>query len=371
MPHSPTVTVIMPAHNGARFIAAAIDSVLAQTFDDFALIVVDDASTDETAAIVSRYDDRRLSMVREPSRLGAAGARNRALDLVRSPYVAFLDCDDVAHPRRLQTQLSCFRRRADRVRFVASRVAIVDEMGRPTGDIWGHAGASEAIAGTMLFTNCIALSSVLVERALIADERFDGTLNAVEDFDLWTRLLDRLDNLEGGRIVCLPEPLVHYRVHSASLTHTSAATMEEPLRQIAAARLARLGLTPSTAELDLHRALGSGRIEGTTSFLTAVAEWLQKLQSSNAAAKVYDVRAFRSVLAHQWLRVCDAAARGGAWGAWPHILRSRMTARLLADSSSRSELRRLPWRTARGFVRRRWPHAGPALRAGVWGGAPR
>lgn len=355
MRNEPAVTVIMPVHNRERFVAEALDSLLAQTFEDFLVILVDDASTDGTAQILRGYSDRRVRILLNPDRLGVAGARNRALAVTDTRYVAFLDSDDVALPRRLEIQMA-FLRAHDDVQLVASRVAVIDEGGSPTGTVWGHDAGDDAIPSSMLFTNSLATSTIVVERNLLREERFDASLNPGEDYDMWLRLLDR------GRAACLPDVLVRYRVHPGSLMHTAGAA-EECLQRIARARLTRLGIAPTTAELETHRDLGSGRPRGTARDLAAVGRWLEKLDHANAAVHLYRSDVFRGVLARHWLAACDAAARGGAWDAWPLIVQSRFTRRSFVSSHARRPWLALPWRTVRGLVRRRWPAFGPAVRA--------
>ena len=104
--HSPTVTVLMPVHNGARFLPASIESVLAQTHGDLELLVVDDASTDRSTEIVGSYSDPRIRLVTSPTRGGPARARNRGIDLARGRCIAMQDADDCAVPRRLARQLA-------------------------------------------------------------------------------------------------------------------------------------------------------------------------------------------------------------------------------------------------------------------------
>lgn len=350
------VTVIMPVHNGGRFLADALDSVLAQTFTDFIVLVLDDGSTDNTAQILSRYVDRRLRVVRNEARLGAADARNRGLELAETRYVAFFDSDDVAHPQRLETQVAFLRAHLD-VQLVASRVAIIDDGGAATGAVWGHTGGGDAIPSAMLFANCLATSTVVIDRALIQSDRFDTALQTAEDYDMWLRLLDR------GRAACLPDVLVQYRAHPASLMHTQQEITEAGVKRIVGDRLARLGIVPTIAELEIHRDLGMDRPQGSARSVAAVDRWLTKLDEANVRWRVYPTTVFRRVLAHHWLAACETAARGGAWDAWPSILGSPFTRRLALRAPRK--LARLPWRTALGFVRRRWPRAGASARAVV------
>src|SRR5690349_22831899 len=101
-PTSPRVTVVIPTYNRARFLPGAIDSVLAQTFGDFRLLVADNASTDETEAIVARYEDPRIDYVRRDENLGITANHNLALRDVSTEYCLIVPDDDVLFPQILE-----------------------------------------------------------------------------------------------------------------------------------------------------------------------------------------------------------------------------------------------------------------------------
>ena len=100
------VSIIMPAYNCERFIAEAIRSVLAQTYTDWELIIVDDCSTDNTAQRVASFDDTRIVYQRNEKNVGAALTRNRALQIAKGHYIAFLDADDLWTPEKLEHQIA-------------------------------------------------------------------------------------------------------------------------------------------------------------------------------------------------------------------------------------------------------------------------
>ena len=100
------VSVVIPAYNRERYLADAVDSVLAQTFTDFELLIVDDGSRDRTVEIAKSYRDPRIRLVRHERNRGVAAARNTGVAEARGAYVAFLDSDDVAYPDRLARQVA-------------------------------------------------------------------------------------------------------------------------------------------------------------------------------------------------------------------------------------------------------------------------
>src|SRR5438034_9298591 len=125
-----TVSVIIPTYNYARYLAAAIESALAQTYAPLEIIVVDDGSTDDTLRILGAYGNR-LRVLRQANQ-GAGAARNAGIAAARGEYVAFLDSDDLWHPRKLELQLARFASDPD-LGLVHCGVEVLDEQGRTTG----------------------------------------------------------------------------------------------------------------------------------------------------------------------------------------------------------------------------------------------
>lgn len=204
----PAVSVVMPAHNARRFIGAAIESVVAQTIDDWELIVVDDASTDGTADIVQAFawGDSRIRYIRNQCNVGVASTRNRALEMARGRYVAFLDSDDLWMPGKLQAQVTFLDTTEGTVSYGSYRR--IDEDGRflryvqppPTLDY-----------RTMLRSNFIGNLTGIYRRAALADLRFERVGH--EDYLFWLRAIRR-----AGTADATPsdEPLAAYRVARGS-----------------------------------------------------------------------------------------------------------------------------------------------------------
>ena len=204
MPNSsPLVSVIMPAYNAEEFIEQAISSVIAQTVEDWELIVIDDGSQDRTRQIVEGFacGDERVRLVRNENNMGAAGSRNRGLELCNGDYVALLDSDDYWQPQLLSRMLE--RARQTEADIIYCSYAIVDEQGKKLCNDFIVPGQTDF--GQSMIRSVITCSTVLLTRKIAKANRFPVDMYH-EDIALWFRLLR-----EGVQARGVPEVLAAYR----------------------------------------------------------------------------------------------------------------------------------------------------------------
>ncbi len=220
-----TVSVVIPAYNSAAYIAAALDSVLAQSHPVSEIIVVDDGSTDATPQIVAGYP--QVKWVSQDHR-GPSVARNSGIRHALCEYVAFLDSDDIWQPDKIEKQLTAL---AAHPSAAFSFSTLTSFFRRDAGDVsnqpympeelraWLGARSVEAgrafgdVYSLLLRANCVLTSSVLVRRsALLEAGLFDESLRHGEDHDLWLRLARRWP------AVFITDVIAKYRIHSSSLS---------------------------------------------------------------------------------------------------------------------------------------------------------
>lgn len=183
------VSVVIPAYNYARYLPEAVDSVLAQTYANFEVIVVDDGSTDDTRAVVERYTDPRVRYVWQQNQ-GLSAARNTGISEATRELVAFLDADDLWKPEHLAEAVAEFARRGADFALVAATSVRMDEARRelPTR-IATQAASRELTAGDILLKTRFMPSSAVVRRVAFAHcGDFDRQLRSSEDRDMWIRL---------------------------------------------------------------------------------------------------------------------------------------------------------------------------------------
>jgi glycosyltransferase involved in cell wall biosynthesis len=185
---SPLVSVVMPAYNVAWCIGRAIDSVLAQDFRSYELIVVNDGSTDDTRAVLDRYGEAVVLI--DQSNRGMSAARNRGIRQARGTYIAFLDADDWWVPEKLSRQVELMTRRPE-LGFCSTAARVEDGDGRLL-NLWRCPDGRSEILETLFAQNAAiagGCSAVIVRKDLL--ERvgmFDESLGGFEDPDLWMRL---------------------------------------------------------------------------------------------------------------------------------------------------------------------------------------
>lgn len=349
---TPVVSVVMPVHNAAAYLLAAIESILAQTFQDFELLIVDDASTDVGPDIVRKIRDRRLQPHWNVRNLGPAACRNQALDIARGEYIAFFDADDLASSNRFSQQIE-FLSKNPSIGIVGSHVEVIQSDGTKSGEVWGYEGRSEHIGPTMLFRNCLATSTLLIRAEAIGQKRFRTDIPVASDYEFWTRLL------RDHSAHVLPETLVQYRVHPANLSHSKQSLTENCLREIADLQLRHMGLNPSNDELTLHRQVSCG-LERSRAFVAAAESWLIQLRKANGTSKRFDQRPFDQVLAQCWRDVCWNTSSLGVW-TWNRYRKSPL--RLMASSTARHEFR-FCYRVVRGALKKSIPRVSSSLRRG-------
>ena len=211
---SPDISIILSVHNGARYLAQAIESVLAQEGADFELIVVDDGSTDETPAILARYAarDRRMVLLHNDHNQGISKSLNRALAAAQGTLIARMDADDLCLPHRLQSQQR-FLRDNPAVGVVGCAYQLIDAEGNPLPQAVLTPHTHPCCVWALLYRNPFAHPTVMMHRSVLEDAGgYPLTHNSQQDLALWCRLYTRTT------FANLPDVLFQYRRHGSQVT---------------------------------------------------------------------------------------------------------------------------------------------------------
>ncbi|MGB8699502.1 MAG: glycosyltransferase family 2 protein [Thermosynechococcaceae cyanobacterium] len=221
----PTLSVIIPVYNSEQSIMATMDSVIAQTYTDFEILVIDDGSSDHSIGLCNSYNDSRMRVIRQQNR-GLAGARNTGIRHAQGQYLAFLDSDDLWEPEKLAKQMQHFAQNPD-VGVSFCRSLFIDENGKALG-IYQMPKLTDITPGYLFCRNPISNgSSVVIRREVLdaikfqdnlygepEDFYFDDRFRQSEDIECWLRIaLQTPWKIEG-----IPDALTLYRVNTSGLS---------------------------------------------------------------------------------------------------------------------------------------------------------
>lgn len=212
----PKVSVITPVYNAERFIGLAVNSVLAQTFQDWEMIIVDDGSTDTTPQVLAVYSDPRIRVLRQVNG-GEAAARNTGLDWAAGEYVAFLDADDLYQPNGLADLASYLDEHLE-FGVVFSDGYVCDEQGRTLMRLADHRPAiytGNILEPLVLDAGILTVPTCTMTRRQVIDKfgiRFDSNLKYGTDWDFWIQIARHTCFGYLDRLTC------SYRIHSQNIT---------------------------------------------------------------------------------------------------------------------------------------------------------
>jgi glycosyltransferase involved in cell wall biosynthesis len=220
------ISVIMSVYNGEEYLTEAIDSVLAQSFRDFELIVINDCSTDRTGEILARYAalDARIKVHTNEVNLRLPSSLNKAISLAEGKYIARMDADDICLPDRLEKQYAFMEANSEvalsSCRFMTLKNGVISSGG--CGGKTDH----ESIKAMLLVTNPILHPGIIAKAEVIRELGYDPNFTCTEDMELWSRFV-----MSQQRIEILSEYLMIYRLHDKQITQT---TSERQRREVVA-----------------------------------------------------------------------------------------------------------------------------------------
>lgn len=211
-----TVDIIIPAYNAARYLHAAIDSVISQTFTDWRIILVNDGSTDETGAIANEFQRKlgdRMLVINQPNG-GLPAARNAAVRNSSAEFLAILDADDVWLPGRLAESLKAFESRPE-VGLSYGLITRIDADGNPMETFVGNPRNAEGNIARSIYLRKVELPcpTITFRRKCVEEVGlFDETMRATEDRDMWLRIAFRY------QVAFIPKVIAYYRTSANSMS---------------------------------------------------------------------------------------------------------------------------------------------------------
>ncbi len=304
----PLITAAMPTYNAEKYISAAIDSVLNQTFKDFELLIINDGSVDQTLKIISSYKDKRIRLIDLDRNKGIAYCRNLALRKARGEFIAWTDSDDLNEPTRFEKQIYFLQHNLDfggcgtwLSRFKASKTHYVTKAFKNP----------EKIKAALLFKPASIPNATAMLRLSEIKKyglKYDESLQISEDYDF---IFNCSKHMEFSNI---QEVLYRYRDSETSIMKTFEDREEQTfniLKTVYKKALASLDIIANEKELRLHHAICSRKIFSEFSEFQEGYYWLEGLKLANDQKVTYDIKAFNDIVTEQFFFLSKKASSFG------------------------------------------------------------
>lgn len=264
----------MPVYNRAQYLKESIESILNQTFNDFEFIIVDDQSTDSSWEIIQEYSDKdkRIITIKNTDEKGCWSARNFGWNLANGKYLAIMDSDDIALPKRLQTQFDFMEQNPD--------IDICGSWIENFGDkiiIGAYPQTHDEIRDNMFFGDSIAQPSVMLKK--VAFDKFNLKYKnyIAEDYELWSRAINFL------KFYNIQEPLLLYRSHAEQIGTQNKTEQDNCADFIRLRNLEYIGLNLSDKDKKIYLSILHGEfVPKTKSVLITSVTMLNKILIAGA-----------------------------------------------------------------------------------------
>lgn len=240
----PKVSVVMPAYNAERYISRAIESILNQTFKDFELIIINDASTDSTLSIINKYikKDKRIKVISNKKNLQIAASLNIGITKAKSNIVARMDADDYSIRNRLELQYKLLEKHSD-IAIVGAYMYVVNEQNKVL-TIRKYPTKSDDLKKVMFRYSPFAHPVVMYRKKVI--QEFGGYSLGIfpcEDYELWFKVGSKY------KFATIPKPLLRYTNYENSSSHRNLKNIELLGLRIKIMAIVKLGYTPTIYDL--------------------------------------------------------------------------------------------------------------------------
>jgi glycosyltransferase involved in cell wall biosynthesis len=295
----PLVSIVLPVFNGEKYLKESLDSVIAQSYQNWELVIINDGSTDGTENLILNYKDERIKYFPNDGNKGIIFSLNRGLRESKGEYIARLDSDDIALPFRIEKQVDFMSGNPDYT-LCGTYFKTIDSKGKLLKNVAFPSNNRDA-QSYLLLHNCFCHSAIMMRSHIAKDLQYDEKFQICEDYDLWYRI-SRL-----GKILNLPEYATLYRVHDNNMSTRKSEIMFSHVHKINKRILDDLGIEYTENELHAH----SNALCYNASFFTnpeklqILENWMLKLYSYLKKNGHYNAFLCYKILVEKWIVITN------------------------------------------------------------------
>ncbi|MCT7961883.1 glycosyltransferase [Laspinema sp. D1] len=314
---TPLVSVVMSVYNGERYLEAAINSILNQSFTDFEFIIINDGSVDNTSIILQKYEhiDERIRVYTQ-DKSGLVASLNRGCQLAQGKYIARMDADDISLPERFCKQVM-FMEANPKVGVCGTWIKTI---GQAAGRLVKYPTDDINIRCYLLFDSPICHPSAMMRKELF--EKLHLTYNPIhvygQDYRFW------IDCSNFVLMANIGEVLLLYRSHSGQIGQKYKNPQSSSAKISYVNILNRLGINPTEEELEMHNSFRTLRFPVNQNYIQQAEAWLSRIQIANKETGTYDESALEKIIGQRWFLLCNAATDLG-WSIWKRFWQSPLS----------------------------------------------
>lgn len=295
MKTNPVISVIMPVYNAQTYLHECMNSVLNQTFSDFEFIIIDDCCTDNTASILSSYNDARIKIFKNETNLGLTKSLNRAIELAQGKYIARMDADDICLPARFEKQVQLLE--------ANPQIGLCGTWYESFGDRAGIARYStthhEIVLG-LLYQSQFCHPTVMMRKEILDKHhlRYDTNFTTAQDYELWSRMAHVCEAAN------VPEVLLRYRFHAESISSKKKEQQLQNRIKIIANQFAKMGVVISDEQIELFTRFCHSKFDFAVEETDHLETFLVKAIAANNNSGFLKKELFADFVSEKWFHQC-------------------------------------------------------------------
>lgn len=294
----PKITVLMPIFNGGSHLKTAIESILNQTYSNFEILAINDCSTDNTEETILAFKDPRIVYLKNEKNLGLIKTLNLGLELSRGEFIARMDQDDIANPKRFEKQIAILQQNPT-IGVCGTWFTLFGD--NTTIKTVEHPEDPETIKIELLSYCTLGHPTVMIRRAVIENIQYDEDYPAAEDYELWTRLsrTTKLYNIQ--------ESLLQYRIHNSNISVLQRNTQYEKSKRIIGNQLRFIDIDSKNENVELCQTLFSTIIHRrpTAKEFKNLVKFANSLEYHNRIQKYYDEKELNAIIQNRLIKILN------------------------------------------------------------------
>lgn len=301
--NEPLVTLLMSVYNGEKYLREAIESILNQTYRNIEFLIINDASTDNSAKIIQSYTDKRICFFSNETNLKLTASLNKGIDLAQGKYIARMDADDVSLPVRIEKQVA-FMEQHPQVGLCGT---YVQNIGMNDPYVPPYKTTHDEIKFKLFFETHFPHPAAMLRKSVLDEHnlRYDTVNQVAQDYELWNKMINYCE------VAIIPEPLVKKRSHPEMTSVKKGEEQLQVVKKIHGELMRKLGATPSEEALDSYELFLKGANPKSKKELFSLLDLFDKLITGNQSLKIYRSDLFDNFFAEKYWMLCATSTGYG------------------------------------------------------------